>query len=59
MAVQQLVMHEKRIRIAVVGVDLFEAASAFFGAIGLVVGFMNIPVHVLNGTPFSDFTCRR
>jgi hypothetical protein len=49
-------MYEKRVRIAVVGVDLFEAASAFVGAIGLVVGFMNIPVHVLTGTPFTDFT---
>ena len=48
-------MREKRIRIAVVGVDLFEATSAFVGAIGLVTGFMNIPLHVLSGTPFSDF----
>ena len=49
-------MNAKGIRIAVVGVDLFEAASAFLGAVGLVVGFMNIPVTVLTGTPFKDFT---
>jgi hypothetical protein len=49
-------MSEKRIRIAVVAADLFEAASAFVGAVGLLVGFMNIPVSVLNGTPFADFT---
>ena len=49
-------MNEKRVRIAVVVVDLFEAVSAFLGAVGLVVGFMNIPVSVLDGTPFTDFT---
>jgi hypothetical protein len=49
-------MNEKGIRIAVVGVDLFEAASAIVGAVGLVVGFMDIPVSVLSGTPFADFT---
>jgi hypothetical protein len=37
-------------------VDLFLAVSAIAGAIGLVVGFMNIPLSVLNGTPFADFT---
>ena len=49
-------MSERRVRIAVVAVDLFEAVSAIVGAVGLVVGFMNIPVSVLNGTPFTDFT---
>ncbi len=49
-------MGNKGVRIAVVGADLFEAVSAIAGAVGLVVGFMNIPVTVLNGTPFSDFT---
>src|SRR5204863_5652779 len=49
-------MSEKRIRITVVAADLFEAASATVGALGLVVGFMNIPISVLNGTPFADFT---
>jgi uncharacterized membrane protein len=49
-------MSEKGVRIAVVGVDLFEAVSAFVGAVGLVVGFMNIPVSILTGTPFTDFT---
>ena len=49
-------MNEKRIRIAVVAADLFEAASAFLGAAGLVVGFMGIPVSILSGTPFADFT---
>ena len=48
-------MGEKGIRIAVVAVDLFEAVSAIVGAVGLVVGFMNIPVSVLKGTPFTDF----
>src|SRR5579859_3634505 len=49
-------MSEKRVRIAVVAMDLFEALSAFVGAVGLVIGFMNIPVAVLSGTPFADFT---
>jgi hypothetical protein len=49
-------MSEKGARIAVVGVDLFEAASAIVGAVGLVVGFMDIPVSVLSATPFTDFT---
>jgi hypothetical protein len=47
---------ERGIRIAVVGVDLFEAVSAVVGAVGLVVGFMSIPLSVLSGTPFTDFT---
>jgi hypothetical protein len=49
-------MNEKRIRIAVVAADLFEAVSAIVGAVGLIVGFMDIPVSVLIGTPFADFT---
>ncbi|HKS68932.1 MAG TPA: hypothetical protein VJQ45_00830 [Ktedonobacterales bacterium] len=36
--------------------DLFAAVSAFAGAIGLVVGYMNIPLDVLRTTPFADFT---
>jgi hypothetical protein len=49
-------MGEKTIRIAVVVVNLFAALSAFAGALGLVVGYMNIPLDVLRGTPFADFT---
>jgi hypothetical protein len=49
-------MSEKRLRIGVVTADLFEAASAFLGALGLLMGFMGIPLSVLNGTPFTDFT---
>jgi len=50
-------MEEKQgIRIALVTVDLFAAVSAIVGAIGLVVGFMNIPLSVLSGSPFTDFT---
>jgi hypothetical protein len=49
-------MGERGLRTAVVGVDLFEAVSAIVGAVGLVVGFMNIPLSVLGGTPFTDFT---
>lgn len=49
-------MGEKNIRISVIVVDLFEAVSAAVGAVGLVVGFMNIPTSALNGTPFADFT---
>ena len=49
-------MSEKRIRAALVGVDAFEAASGIVGAVGLIVGFMDIPVSVLSGTPFTDFT---
>lgn len=49
-------MRERDIRIALIVVDLFLAVSAIVGAIGLVVGFMNIPPGVLHGTPFADFT---
>ena len=49
-------MSERGLRVAVVGVDLFEAVSAIVGAVGLVVGFMSIPLSVLHGTPFADFT---
>lgn len=49
-------MRDRGIRTALIVVDLFLAVSAIVGAIGLVVGFMNIPLSVLNGTPFADFT---
>ena len=49
-------MNEKRLRKAVTAADVFEAASAFLGAVGLVVGFIGIPVTILSGTPFADFT---
>jgi len=49
-------MSEKRVRLAVIGVNLFEAASAAIGAVGLVVGFMAVPLSVLSGTPFADFS---
>lgn len=49
-------MSEKGIRITLVVVDLFLAVSAIAGASGLVVGFMNVPLSVLHGTPFVDFT---
>lgn len=47
---------ERRVRIAVVVVNLFAAASAFAGAVGLLVGYMDIPLSVLRTTPFADFT---
>lgn len=49
-------MRKENVRIAVVVVNLFAAISAFAGAIGLVVGYMNIPLSVLQTTPFADFT---
>ncbi len=49
-------MRERNMRIALVVVDLFAAVSAFAGAVGLIVGYMNIPLSVLRGTPFADFT---
>ena len=49
-------MSESGIRGAVVAVDVFEAVSALVGAVGLVVGFMAVPLSVLSGTPFTDFT---
>jgi hypothetical protein len=49
-------MNERNVRAAVVVVDLFAAVSAIAGAVGLVVGFMNIPASVLQTTPFADFT---
>ncbi len=49
-------MSDRGIRISLVIVNFIEAGSAFLGAVGLVVGFMNIPVSVLVGTPFTDLT---
>jgi hypothetical protein len=49
-------MHERTIRIALVVVDLFLTVSAIVGAVGLVVGYLIIPLNVLNGAPFADFT---
>src|SRR6476620_1765081 len=49
-------MGERIVRIAVVVVNLFAALSAFAGALGLVVGYMDIPISELRGTPFADFT---
>jgi hypothetical protein len=49
-------MEDRVIRIAVVVINLFAALSAFAGALGLVVGYMNIPVSELRTTPFADFT---
>jgi hypothetical protein len=49
-------MIEKRLRVAVIVADLFEAASGIVGCVGLLMGFMNVPVSVLEGTPFADFT---
>jgi hypothetical protein len=49
-------MRERNVRIALVIVDLFAAVSAIVGAVGLLVGYMNIPLSVLGGTPFADFT---
>jgi hypothetical protein len=49
-------MAERNVRIALVVVDLFAAVSAIVGAVGLLVGYMNIPLSVLGGTPFADFT---
>lgn len=49
-------MKERGVRIALVVVDLFAAVSAIVGAVGLAVGFMDIPLSVLRGTPFTDFT---
>lgn len=47
---------ERGVRIALIVVDLFAAVSAIAGAIGLVVGYMDIPLSVLQTTPFADFT---
>lgn len=49
-------MNARAVRTAVVVVDLFAGVSAVVGAIGLVAGFMQIPLSVLSGTPFADFT---
>ncbi len=49
-------MRERGVRVAVVVVDAFVALSAIVGAVGLLVGFMQIPLSVLNGAPFTNFT---
>jgi hypothetical protein len=40
----------------VVAVNLFAALSAFAGALGLIVGYMDIPLSELRTTPFGTFT---
>lgn len=49
-------MDEKGVRITLIVVNLFAAVSAIVGAIGLLAGFMAIPLSELTGTPFADFT---
>lgn len=49
-------MRATGVRITLAAVDLFAAVSAIVGAVGLVVGFMDIPLTELRGTPFADFT---
>jgi hypothetical protein len=49
-------MEERVTRITLIVVNLFAALSAFAGALGLVVGYMNIPISELRTTPFADFT---
>jgi len=46
----------RSIRSAVVATDLFQAASAIVGAIGLLTGFLNVPASVLSRTPFADLS---
>jgi hypothetical protein len=48
-------MRDRGIRITLIVVDLFAALSAIVGAVGLLVGYMNIPLSALDGTPFADF----
>jgi hypothetical protein len=49
-------MKERSIRTTLVVVDLFAAVSAIVGAVGLIAGFMDVPLGELRGTPFADFT---
>jgi hypothetical protein len=48
-------VRERNVRVALVIVDLFLTVSAFAGAVGLVAGNI-VPLSVLRGTGFSDFT---
>jgi hypothetical protein len=48
-------MRQRGIRTTLIAVDLFAAVSAIVGAVGLLVGYMSIPLSALNGTPFADF----
>ena len=49
-------MEEKSVRITLIVGNLFAAVRAIVGAVGLLVGFMNIPLSELTRTPFADFT---
>jgi hypothetical protein len=49
-------MGAQGVRITLVVVNLFAAVSAIVGAVGLLIGFMEIPLSELEGTPFTDFT---
>jgi hypothetical protein len=51
-----VVMRTRGVRTALVILDLFAGVSAIVGAVGLVVGYMHIPLSELSGTPFADFT---
>ena len=47
---------KENLRITVVVVNLFSALSAFAGALGLIIGYMHIPLSELRTPPFADFT---
>ncbi len=52
-------MKHKRVRIALVVIELFVGLWAVIGGVGLLTGvipFMVMPVELLQGTPFADYT---
>src|SRR5438105_4498191 len=52
-------MKHKRIRIALIAAEAFVGLWAVIGGVGLVTGairFIQFPLTLLQGTPFSDFT---
>lgn len=45
----------KKVRIALVGVDLFMALQGIAGGLGMLSGSSGAPGELLSGTPFSSF----
>jgi hypothetical protein len=49
-------MKQKRIRIALVVLEVFVALGAVAGGIGLLTGAISVPLNALQGSPFVDYT---
>lgn len=53
---QPVIHRAERARRWLIGLLLFNGVGAVFGGIGLLVDTFNMPVDLLDGTPFADYT---